>query len=519
MNSCILTLSQEYFPDKTENIFTSIFKQYEYIIVQSIITSFGLDFLIKDHLGGNVDTVHNVREGIYQAEEHRSAYETRGEYNSAQYHGDARYKAKNKTISNQRKNGELIDAYTGERIARNGKSDLDHVIAAKEIHDDAGRVLAGLNGVDLANSDENLQATNPHTNRTKKALSMDEFLDQYGDEYTADQKSNMKQKDAIARKAYETKIAKAYYTSPRFAKDVSLAAGKIGIQMGLRQLLGFVFTEIWFSVKKEFDKRNVKTGLDMDMGDFFKSIGNGVKNGFESAKSKYQDLFSQFATGTTAGILSSLTTTICNIFFTTAKNIVKIIRQSYPSVVEATKTLLINPRNYPFGERMRASVKILAAGASIVLGGIVSDAISKSPIFAVPIIGDVVQTFCGTLCTGIVSCTLLYFIDQSDVINKVVSMLNKVHTIEDDIYYYEQQALIFEKYAAELMKIDLNTFRKETAFFSQIAKSIDATTSANELNIILKNAMRSLEISMSWESTHNNFDSFMEDKNAKMVFR
>ena len=37
----------------------------------------------------------------------------------------------------------------------------------------------------------------------------------------------------------------------------------------------------------------------------------------------------KFKEGAISGLLSSLTTTICNIFFTTAKNIVKIIRYAY----------------------------------------------------------------------------------------------------------------------------------------------------------------------------------------------
>jgi hypothetical protein len=32
--------------------------------------------------------------------------------------------------------------------------------------------------------------------------------------------------------AYERKLAKAYYTSPQFAKDVAFAAGNAGIKMG-----------------------------------------------------------------------------------------------------------------------------------------------------------------------------------------------------------------------------------------------------------------------------------------------
>lgn len=64
------------------------------------------------------------------------------------------------------KNGTLKDAYTGRTVARNVKVDLDHVIAAKEIHDDRGRILAGLDGIDLANNDDNLKPTDRSINRS-----------------------------------------------------------------------------------------------------------------------------------------------------------------------------------------------------------------------------------------------------------------------------------------------------------------------------------------------------------------
>lgn len=41
------------------NAYSSIFQQYEKVIIDSLITSFGLDFLIQDQHGGDVDTIYN----------------------------------------------------------------------------------------------------------------------------------------------------------------------------------------------------------------------------------------------------------------------------------------------------------------------------------------------------------------------------------------------------------------------------------------------------------------------------
>ncbi len=554
MSEFVLAASKNYYPDKSENVMQSIFSQYERVIVQSIITSFGLDFLIKDQHGGDVDTIHNVRQigkdpnMTYKNKQNQRDYENRGEYNSTSYHSHPGYIQKNKEVSQQKKDGTLTDAYTGEKIAPNEKTNLDHVISAKEIHDDPGRVLSGLDGTKLANSDENLKPTGESINKSKKAYSMDEFINRL--EKTQEQrqkridelnskpnlsdserkelkklsqlqsadKEKMREIDKKARKEYEYKIAKEYYTSKKFATDVAVSAGKVGVKMGIRQALGLVFTEIWFSVKEEFVKYDVHPGWKMDMGDFFKAIGEGVKNGFASAKSKYKEILSNFASGTFSGIFSSITTTICNIFFTTAKNVVKIIRESFSSIVEAGKILLFNPDNLPFGERIRAAVKIIATGASVILGTLVSEAIGKTPVAAIPVIGDIVKTFCGTLCTGIVSCTLLYFLDRSSVINKIVNMLNKIPTLEDNVRYFQEQALLFERYAAELMKIDLEKFKQETSAYNRIASQINENTSDEELNFILRRSLKQLGIKMSWEKSHDSFDSFMSDKKSKMVF-
>lgn len=515
--SFILSSFQNYSPELTDDIMPSIFKQYERVIVESLITSFGLDFLIKDQHGGDVDTIHNVRkigtdnQMTYKNKINLENYNNRGNYNSYEYHSHKNYKAINREIKNSKKAGNLKDSYTGDNIAINGKTDLDHIISAKEIHDDRGRVLAGLKGSDLANSSENLCATNPRTNRTKKADSMDVFLSKYGDEYTEEQKKNMREKDRVSRSSSEAKINTAYYTSKAFAKDMTFAAGNVGLRMGTRQVLGLIFAEIWFSVKEEILNKSEK----FEFSEMLESIANGIKNGIEQCKIKYKELLEKFKDGVIAGALSSLTTTLCNIFFTTAKNTVKIIRQTYASIVEAVKILFINPNNLPFGERMRAVIKIISTGASVVLGGTISEMIGKTPIGTMPVLGEVVQTFCGTLVTGIMSCTLLYFIDRSELVNKLVNVLNYLPSVSQDVNYFYIQAEYFEQYAAELMMIDLAKFKKETESFKCFAEELDNIKDENELNRKIISLHNMMGINIPWE---NDFDNFMNDQDSVLVF-
>ena len=129
-------------------------------VVKSLTTSFGLDFLLfEDKTGGDVNTIHNVRQNIYGTEAERQRYEQREDYNSTHYHHHKNYINTNREGKKQREAGHLQDSYTGETFAANGVTNLDHIIAANEIHHDAGRILAEMDGADLANDAQKPSST------------------------------------------------------------------------------------------------------------------------------------------------------------------------------------------------------------------------------------------------------------------------------------------------------------------------------------------------------------------------
>lgn len=533
-------------PDITpdESVFTSIWGEYERVIIESLITSFGLDFLVGDQHGGDVDTIHNVRamgedsQLYYKNKKNQSDYQNRGGYNSAEYHKDDRYININRKMSESKKNGTLEDSYTGKKVARNANIDLDHVIAAKEIHDDPGRVLAGLKGTDLANSEDNLKPTDRSINRSMQQMDIEDYLvklererpqrqerinELKARESLSDKERNelnkleklesidpdkMRAENEKARKAYDAKINKEYYTSRKFLSDMAGAAGKVGVKMGARQALGFIFAEVWFMAKYEIQNMPPGCGLP----DIFKAVGRGVQKGIENAKIKYKDLIDKFLEGFGAGVLASISTTICNIFFTTAKNLVRIIRQIYASVVQAGKVLLFNPDNLSMGERIKETMIILAAGASILVGTAVGELIEMTPIGVIPVIGSIVQAFCSTLVSGLVSCSLLIVLDRSQLMNQVISFLNN---IPSEVNNYAAIADVFEKLTAKLANLDIVKFESETKKYSSIAKQIEDCENEAELNDLLLSAYKRFDIQIPWKG---DFHSFMGDKTNKLVF-
>ncbi len=527
-----------------ENVFKSIWAEYERVIVESLITSFGLDFIVGDQHGGDVDTVHNVRQigsdpaMKYKNEKNAADYKNRGAYDSDKYHKDSRYIEINRKVSKKKKEGTLEDTYTGKKVDRNADMDLDHVIAAKEIHDDPGRVLSGLEGTDLANNEDNLKATDRSINRSMGQKDIEKYLqdiekdrpqrqarikelkskssltDKERKELNKLEKiesidpEKMRQENEKARKSYNKKIERAYYTSPKFMVDTAKAAGKRGSKMGLKQALGFVFTEIWFVTKAEI--KDLPAGSDLK--EILEAIGRGIKKGFESAKSKYKEIIEKFMEGFGAGALASLTTTICNIFFTTAKNVVKCIRQIYASFIQAGKVLLFNPDNLMLGDRIKTATVIIATGASVLVGTIVGEMVGKTPLEMAPVIGDIVQVFCSTLVSGLLSCSLLIFLDRSKFMNKLISCLN---AIPSEVSNYAEIADAMEALAAKLEKLDIDKFKEDTEKFQNTAMQVSQAKDANELNHILQSSYKKLGIKIPWEG---DFDSFMGDRRNHLVF-
>lgn len=532
-----------------ESLRFSLFEEYKRVVMESLISSFGLDFLMGDRHGGDVDTINNVRQigsderMTYKNKNHEKNYNNRGEYNHSEYHKDDRFASKKHEAREKYQatskgetdtyTGETLEHTTSSAVPKDRRAELDHVVETKAIHDDRGRVLAGLNGVDLANVHDNLAWTNKSLNASMGSWARyknDQWREKYGCDAPIDE-VDMKaylsehpeidaetQKRMIAqyeksRAAYEKEVAKAYYTSRVFFKDTAKAAGKLGVKMGMKAVAGLIFAEVWFAVEDEFNKL-VSFGKEM-----FYAIGRGIKKGFNKACQSYKVLIDKFFGSAIAGVLSSLFTTITNIFFTTAKSFVRIIRHTWASLVEAVKVLLFNPDCLPMGERIRSTAKIIATGASVVSGVMVTEALNKTAIGTIPFIGEIISTFCGTMVTGIMTCSLLYFLDHNSAINKVVEIINKIPSIDNYVAYVKMQAQVLDEYAAKLMSLDIETFRKETSLFVEASIILDNIgeddTTINGKLIAIYDMLR---IELPWRG-FSSFDEFMNDETAILTFK
>lgn len=491
-------------------------EELERTVVHSLTTSFGLDFLLfKDKAGGEVDTIHNVRQGVWASDKEKQRYENREAYDSDKYHDkhvkkeDSTYKTTGANDKVSKQEGRLHDAYRNTTMALDEARDLDHVISAKEIHNDPGRVLAELGGVELANQSSNLQSTHRSINRSMKETSIDEYLAKLpgliaGHENkltcqkeklssmprdTPEQQHKarvledkirdneekikalksidpdaMQKRDKEAREPYNQQINQKYYTSSKFWKQTASASGMAGLKMGTRQMLGLIMAEAWFELREQLPKTLEKLKVDFSLDAFMTSVQQTLQGIWRRIKLRFKDFLTSFKDGVFAGILGSATTTLFNVFATTQKMAIKIIRELWGSLVKAIKLLIFNPQQLSFIELCKAVTAILSVGAATVAGTMIYTQLL--PLCNFPF-GSELASFASALATGLITLGLNYFLLYSDLANKLWAFVESIMPHAGTVRKFQAINAELDRYLTELGRIEFNLDTDELAEFAQ----------------------------------------------------
>lgn len=424
-------------------------------LLHSIIGPFGLGSIVSawDKVGGNVDTIHNVRSGVYATEEEQVRYESRGKYNSDPYHKHDNYKKTNAENSKKQDAGEAVDAYTGQALSRNTDAEQDHLISAASIHNDPAVWLAEANGADLANHKTNLHQTHHSINESKLQKSAEEYiawlnknradrdskiarleekakneplskkdqnaLEKYKQQNAVDQEK-LRELDEVARKQYESSLRWGYYGSAKFGayllKTSAVEAGK----MGLQQAIGLVLTDFVDGLLLEVHDswhNGFCDGVDQEyVWDALKIRAGRVA---KSCLDNWRNVLTAFRDGAISGIISNLMTTLINTFFTTARSLVRMIREGVFSLFRAAKTVLMRPEGTSRAEALDAGLKIAVSGAFVIGGVLLEEYLSKTlGVLLTVLPGGLITTLVAVLTgcvTGLGTVLTVYMLDRLDL--------------------------------------------------------------------------------------------------------
>lgn len=439
-----LELLKEKLPKEQMN---SLFDQCSKNAIDEVVGHFGLAAVVLNSKeGGNVNTTHNVRQGIYASEAEAQRYENRGEYDSDKYHKDTAYKDINRKQGELKEKGQLTDYMTGETLAINAKTDLDHKVSARTIHDDRARVLAEVDGVELANTRDNLAMTDSSLNRSKKAMTADEFiahkerslaeLEKISKtrELTDKEKAKKAKLESIdndklredyqkSQENIDKKVDRAYYTSAKPYKEALITGGIDAGKMALHSAIGMILKEFIEGMSIEL-KTLFKEFGNESLGDIFKRFAKRLKQIWANLREKWKDIIAgSFEAGIVA-FFSNLVVFAINIVFTTIKKVVQIIRAGFNSLYQAVKKLF--DKNTPQDERLFEASKIFVAGLIGAFTMLGAEFITKwlytipalNVILAIPLpflnetIGDALGLCISAALGAVLSTIAIYYMDK-----------------------------------------------------------------------------------------------------------
>ncbi|RTI95720.1 hypothetical protein C3H97_04655 [Campylobacter jejuni] len=429
-----------------------LFDQCTNNAMEAIMGHFGFAAVILDAKdGGNVNTTHNVRKGIYASEKERQRYANRGEYDSDYYHKDSNYIKINKEQSQLKKQGKLEDYMTGKKIEANADTDLDHIVAAKTIHDDPARVLAEMDGAKLANTESNLKMTDSSLNRSKKDKSAEEFLakrderlkileeqEKKGILTPSQQKEKgklLKQKEIQDEKFKEQykqnekeinrEVDKKYYTSSKPYKEALITGAQDAAKMAAYSALGVVLKDFIKAIIIEL-KVTFKEFGNESLKEILMRFKDRICKVWEELKIKWKDILKGSFERALQTFFSNLVVFIINIFATTLKSIVQIVRAGFTSLWQAMKIITNPPKDMPNEDIYYEASKIMITGLISAVTMLGSESIKNFLLtipgfnallfFPIPFteqtIGDALSLCITSACGAILSTIAIFYMDK-----------------------------------------------------------------------------------------------------------
>lgn len=374
---------------------------------------------------------------------------------------DSKYKEANKKMKTKQQNGELTDSYTGKKMKKNDKANLDHVVSRKELYENARRKQANLSTEELANKDENLQPTNESLNKSKKEKSVDKYVAQREERERklreqnekANKKideSNMSPAEKKAAKAKNNKRLqdklnaddermKAADKKARNAinKDIAIGVTKQVGKKAATDALKQMSIEALFTLLKEIMNGMVR---------FFKSQAKSFKLFLAEMKKAIHNFFSKITSFLKTGATSFVGTIVSEIFgpiVSMFKKLSSIIKQGVSTIWDAIKYLKDEKhKSEPFSIKIAQVGKIivggLVAGGAILLGNTFETALLTVPGMQIqlPLLGSlasIIGLFLASLVSGIIGAIVLNFIDKfianklrSNIVEKQIDSSNKI---------------------------------------------------------------------------------------------
>ena len=428
-------------------------------VINSIVTPFGLGKIVAayDKDGGNVTTTHNFEKGITATNEDKDRYnEWQNSVNNKvdrTIHDEVKDKWKKDTYQAMVNGESVIDGYTGKTLGQKTNNRIDknvsihgeHITAVSEIEKDARNHLFAdgktaserlQDRANLSGNENNLTLIEGGMNSSKNDADLKEWKNSKVSKKHAEETGNPDMTNAEYYNLDDKRIKEAYDKSKNFITKTQLKKQVIkqgkelvstgaleSAKMGIQQAIGLIMSEFFTALFDEIldiYKNGFSNGFEDDR--FFSVLKERIIRIAKKIQAKWKDVVVAFKDGLLSGFISNFVTTMVNIFATTWKRFVRIIREGIFSLFKAIKILIFPPEDLTFTDVMHEAKKIIATGLMVSLGVLLEEAVSNF-FKGIPFSNILTSVFVGAL-TGIAITMTVYYIDKKkndkDAINQMI---------------------------------------------------------------------------------------------------
>lgn len=420
-------------------------------VINSIVTPFGLGHIVAayDKVGGNVTTTHNFEKGIVATADDKARHnEWQNSINNAvdrKEHDKIKNQWVKKQYQEMTQGGEVIDGYSGKVLGSKDNNGIEkynaihgeHITAVEKIEKDSKNHLFAdgdnkakrlKDRAKLSGDKNNLTLIDGGMNSSKSDSDLLKWANAPVSKKHAKEAGNPNMTNAEYYGLDEAKINEAYKKSKDHIKRTQLKKQVIkqgkelvstgaseGAKMGAQQAMGFVMTEFFAALFDEIldiYKNGFSKGFDDDR--FLSVLKERLKKIATRLKKKWKDTAMAFKDGFISGFISNLATTAINMFVTTGKRLVRIIREGIFSLFKAIKMIIFPPKDMTSEEAMHEAKKLIAAGLIVSLGVLIEEAVSQliKSIVAISPFADVLTAVLVGAVTGLAITMTAYYIDK-----------------------------------------------------------------------------------------------------------
>lgn len=394
-------------------------------VLHSVAGPFGVGKVLAawDKEGGNVTTVHNAGQRIYaQAEQ---------QYNRDDYTGSGSHYSANRDRFYSGQISEdfgVTDRYTNQEYHyydhnRKRKTlDCDHKKSCSEYHQEGGFIQSSETRAKFASDQDNFALTSTPLNCSK---SDKDILDWASEPASQDPtKTNAEffhlDQTEIEKVHHEGQTTADKYAPTKkewgqyYGKELVKTGACEGVKMGAQQAIGLVTVEFFSCTFTEI--RDVcQQGRQNES--LLQEISHRLKRIATKLTAKWKDVAANFGGGFLSGFLSNLVTVAVNMFITTGKRAVRMIREGLFSLLKALKMLLFPPKNLTRTQAAHESLKLLSSGGIVVAGVLLEEAVEKL-IAGIPFLTPIASAVTAVLVGGLTATAMAlacYLLDQADL--------------------------------------------------------------------------------------------------------